>query len=70
MRAIIAGEGSPYRADVRHRLELTKDVVRKAIPRLRATAEIELVDGKHAVVDPLFVEWIELLNRGGPELEE
>jgi hypothetical protein len=70
MRAIIAGEGSPYRADVRRRLELTKDMVRKAIPRLRATAEIELVGGKHAVVDPLFVQWIERLNRGGPELEE
>jgi len=68
MRAIIAGEGSPYRADVRRRLELTKDMVRKAIPRLRATAEIELVDGKHAVVDPLFVEWVELLNQGGSEL--
>lgn len=69
MRAVIAGEGSPYRADVRRRLELTKDVVRKALPRLNATAEIELVDGKHVVVDPLFAEWIELLNRGAAELD-
>jgi hypothetical protein len=64
MRAVIAGGGSPYRGDVLKRLELTKDVVRKALPRLSATAEIELVDGKHMVVDPLFAEWIERINRG------
>ena len=64
MRAVIAGGGSPYKADVRRRLELTKDMVRKAIPRLSATAEIELVDGKHVVVDPLFAEWIERINQG------
>jgi len=64
---VIAGEGSPYRADVRRRLELTKDMARKAIPRLRATAEIELVDGKPVVVDPLFAEWIGLINGGASE---
>jgi hypothetical protein len=42
-------------------------MVRKALPRLSATAEIETVDGKHAVVDPLFAEWIERINRGVPE---
>jgi hypothetical protein len=69
MRAVIAGDGSPYRADVRRRLELTKDMVRKAIPRLSATAEIELVDGKQLVVDPLFAEWIGRINQGEPEAE-
>jgi hypothetical protein len=69
MRAVIAGEGSPYTSDVRRRLELTKDMVRKALPRLSATAEIELVDGKHVVVDPLFAEWIEGINQGAPETE-
>jgi uncharacterized protein len=64
LRAIVAGEGSPYRGDVRRRLELTKDMVRRALPRLSATAEIETVDGKHVVVDPLFGEWIERINRG------
>jgi len=67
LRAIVAGEGSPYRGDVRRRLELTKDMVRRALPRLSATAEIETVDGKHAVVDPLFAEWIERINQGSPE---
>jgi hypothetical protein len=69
MRAVIAGAGSPYTADVRNRLEVTKDMVRKALPRLSATAEIELVDGKHVVVDPLFAEWIERLNQGSPDLD-
>jgi hypothetical protein len=69
MRAVIAGDGSPYKADVRRRLELTKDMVRKALPRLSATAEIEPVDGKHAVVDPLFAQWIELINEGVSEAE-
>ena len=62
MRAVIAGAGSPYKADVLRRLELTKDVVRKALPRLTATAEIEAQDGKHVVVDPLFARWIERIN--------
>jgi len=64
MRAVIAGAGSPYKADVLRRLELTKDVVRKALPRLTATAEIEAQDGKHVVVDPLFERWIERINEG------
>jgi hypothetical protein len=69
MRAVIAGDGSPYRADVRRRLELTKDMVRKALPRLSATAEIELVDRKHRVVDPLFAEWIEQINQGASQAD-
>jgi uncharacterized protein len=69
MRAVIAGDGSPYKGDVRRRLDLTKDMVRKAIPRLSATAEIESVDGKHVVVDPLFAEWIELINQGASEAD-
>jgi hypothetical protein len=64
MRAIVAGGGSPYKADVLQRLGLTKDMVRKALPRLRARAEIETADGKHVVVDPLFAEWIERINYG------
>jgi hypothetical protein len=59
LRAVLAGEGSPYRADVLRRFDLTKDMVRKALPRLAATAEIEQADGRHVIVDPLFAEWIE-----------
>jgi uncharacterized protein len=64
MRAVIAGEGSPYKGDVLRRLDLTKDMVRKALPRLSATAEIETIGGKHTVVDPLFAQWIERVNEG------
>lgn len=67
MRAVIAGAGSPYKAEVLRRLELTKDMVRKALPRLSASAEIETIDGKHAVVDPLFAEWIQRINHGLPD---
>ena len=66
MRALIAGEGSPYRAAVLERLELTKDMVRRALPRLLGTGEIETDDGKHAVVDPLFARWIANLNESNP----
>ena len=64
MRAVIAGEGSPYRGEVLRRLDLTKDMVRKALPRLSATAEIEAIEGKHMVVDPLVAQWIERVNEG------
>jgi hypothetical protein len=69
MRAIITGNGSPYKADVLRRLDLTKDMVRKALPRLSATAEIETDNRKHVVVDPLFAEWIEGISYGTFEPE-
>jgi hypothetical protein len=69
VRAIIAGNGAPYKADVLRRLDLTKDMVRKALPRLSATAEIESVDRKHVIVDPLFAEWIERINYGTLDAE-
>jgi hypothetical protein len=64
LRALIAGDGSPYRADVLRRLDLTKDKVRKALPRLTARAEIESAGRKSIVVDPLFAEWIERVHYG------
>jgi hypothetical protein len=67
MRSIITGDGSPYRADVLERLELTKDMVRRALPRLSDTAEIESLDGGYRVVDPLLAEWIEFVNRGSSD---
>ena len=62
MRAVIAGEGSPYRAAVLERLALTKTMAQKALQRLAARAELEAEDGKQTVVDPLFAEWIDRLN--------
>ena len=63
LRALLLGAGSPYRSAALRRLELTKDVVRRALPRLAATAEIEEREtGGYAIVDPLFAEWIARLN--------
>jgi hypothetical protein len=63
LRALLLGEGSPYRAAALRRLELTKDVVRRALPRLAATAEIEEREaGGYSLVDPLFAEWVGGLN--------
>jgi hypothetical protein len=64
MRALVAGDGSPYKADVLRRLDLTTDGAKWALPRLEARAEIERADGKRRIVDPLFADWIEILNNG------
>ena len=71
LRALLLGAGSPYRTAALRRLELTKDVVRRALPRLAATAEIEEREaGGYAIVDPLFAEWVGRLNdRPGEEDE-
>src|SRR3954469_22925827 len=61
LRAIIAGEGSPYRAAVLERLALTKPSAQKALHRLSARAEIEADGRKQAIVDPAFAEWIAAL---------
>lgn len=64
MRAIVAGAGAPYRGGVLNRLELTKDRVRRALPRLLATAEIESDGDGYRVVDPLLAEWIGRVGAG------
>ena len=69
LRAVIAGEGSPYRAAVLERLALTKATAQKALDRLRATAEVESEGGKQVVVDPLLAEWIQRLNAGSADAE-
>jgi hypothetical protein len=63
LRSLLLGDGSPYRGVALRRLELTKDVVRRAIPRLAATAEIEEREaGGYTIVDPLFAAWVDRLN--------
>ena len=58
LRSVLEGDGSPYRGDVLARLALTKDMVRKALPRLAASALIERNGDRHELVDPLLAEWI------------
>ena len=55
---MLEGDGSPYRGDVLRRLALTKDMVRKALPRLASAALLERHGDRHEIVDPLFAAWI------------
>jgi uncharacterized protein len=64
LRAVIAGEGSPYRQRVLERLGLDKSAAQKAIGRLNAGADLEQEGRRQRVVDPLFAEWIALLDSG------
>lgn len=62
LRAVLAGDGSPLSARVLGRLELDKATAHKALRRLASTADVEVRDGEHALVDPLFAEWIDRLR--------
>jgi len=63
LRSLSLGRGSPYRSFALRRLELTKDVVRRALPRLAATAVIEeLEEGGYEIVDPLLAGWVGRLS--------
>jgi hypothetical protein len=67
LRAVIAGDGSPYRQRVLERLGLDKSGAQKAVRRLNASADLEQEGRRQRVVDPLFAEWIALLDSGAPE---
>jgi hypothetical protein len=58
MRALHAGDGSPYRAAVLERLQLSKPTAQNALRRLAASAEVESDGQRQVIVDPLFAEWI------------
>lgn len=58
LRAIVESEGAPYTGTVLTRLNLTKSIVQKALPRLASKAEIELENERYRLADPLFAEWI------------
>jgi hypothetical protein len=65
LRAVIAGEGSPYRRQVLEGLQLTKSSAQEGLRNLAAIAEVENLDARYVVVDPLFANWIDRL-RGEP----
>jgi hypothetical protein len=66
LRALIAGDGSPYRERVLQRLDLSKATAQGALKRLQATADVERDGTRQALVDPLFAEWIERVSRADP----
>jgi uncharacterized protein len=67
MRAVIAGDGSPYRQRVLERLGLDKSGAQRAVRRLNESADLEQDGRRQLVVDPLFAEWIAELDTGAPE---
>jgi hypothetical protein len=67
MRAVIAGDGSPYRQRVLQRLDLDKSGAQRAVRRLNESADLEQDGRRQLVVDPLFAEWIALLDAGVTE---
>jgi hypothetical protein len=64
MRALLAGDGSPYRAAVLERLQLSKPTAQNALRRLAASAEVESDGNRQVIVDPLFAEWIGRFDSG------
>jgi hypothetical protein len=66
LRAVIAGDGSPYRQRVLQRLELDKSAAQRAVKRLNESADLEQDGRWQRVVDPLFAEWIAQVDTGRP----
>ena len=69
VRAVIAGEGSPYRRVVLERLELGKGSAQEALRNLAARAEVESGEDGYSLVDPLFAVWVERLAGAGREVD-
>lgn len=69
VRAVIAGDGSPYRRVVLERLELGKGSAQEALRNLAARAEVESGEDGYALVDPIFAVWVERLAGAGREAD-
>ena len=65
LRAVIAGEGSPYRRHVLEQLDFPKSTARASLRLLAANATIEQRGEEYALVDPLFAQWIAGLREAG-----
>jgi hypothetical protein len=61
LRAVISGDGSPYRERVLQLLDLSKATAQSALKRLQETAEVEQDGRRQRLVDPLFADWISRL---------
>jgi uncharacterized protein len=66
VRAVVAGEGSPYRRVVLERLQLGKASAQQALRNLGARAEVESGENGYVLVDPLFALWVERLGAQAP----
>ena len=62
LRAVIAGDGSPYKERALGPLDLSKATAQGALERLEATADVEREGTRRVLVDPLFAEWVARLG--------
>jgi uncharacterized protein len=67
IRAVVAGDGAPYRTAVLEQLGLSKATAQNALRRLLARAEVEHEGAAHRLVDPLFAEWLASVSGGDVE---
>ena len=70
LRAIVEGQGATLRTHVLARLDADKSSVSRALKRLESAGEVEVIDGRTVLVDPLFALWLERLSSGVPSAEE
>jgi hypothetical protein len=70
VRAVVAGDGSPFQRRVLERLDFAKSTARAALNGLVANATVEQRGQGYAVVDPLFAEWVGNLRESGDEVRE
>jgi hypothetical protein len=70
LRAVIAGQGSPFATRVLEQLDLKKSTARAALNGLVAGADVERDGDAYVVVDPLFAEWIGGLREHAGEGQE
>jgi uncharacterized protein len=64
LRAVVEGRGARLRTNVLARLDADKTSVSRALRRLESQGEVDAVDGRTALVDPLFSLWIERVASG------
>jgi hypothetical protein len=70
LRAIVAGEGSPFQRTVLEQLDLAKSTARASLSSLVASATVEQRGDEYVVIDPLFAEWIAQTRTSGDERHE
>ena len=70
LRAIVEGQGATLRTHVLARLDADKSSVSRALKRLESAGEVEVIDGRTVLVDPLFALWLERLSSGVAGAEE
>jgi hypothetical protein len=70
LRAIVEGQGATLRTHVLARLDADKSSVSRALKRLESAGEVEVIDGRTVLVDPLFALWLARLSSGVAGAEE